>query len=340
MTSFAGTFELLKTLIIDTKKIAVAVSGGADSMALTLILKDFAHDNQLELHALHVNHNLRPESACEAEQVKDWLASHGINCEIFTPKNSIAAMNGNLMQNARQVRYELMVDYCIQNQINYLATAHHRQDTVETYLMRLARGSGVDGLGSIKPITSVNGDAQEIKIIRPLLNVDKVSLQNYLRDKGQDWIEDPTNHNMRFTRTKMRQLIPILGDYGISSERIALVTQHLQRAGDFLQEVATKWIAQNATINAMQIIIPSESWLELHHEMQLRTLSYSLKQLNPQKAELRFEKLEYLRQKMLNPNDFRGQTLHHCQIRYIKGEYIISKLSQQSLDKIIGDVKI
>lgn len=328
MTSFAGTFELLKTLIIDAKKIAVAVSGGADSMALALMLKDFAHDNQLELHALHVNHNLRPESALEAEQVKDWLASYGINCEIFTPKDSIAEMNGNLMQNARQVRYDLMIDYCLKHHIQYLAVAHHQQDAVETFLMRLARGSGVDGLSSIKPITSVNCDAQEIKIIRPLLNIDKVSLQNYLQSKGQDWIEDPTNHNMRFTRTKMRQLIPILADYGISSKRIALVTQHLQRTSDFLQEVAGKWLVQNAIINAVEIIIPSESWGELHHEMQLRTLSYALKQLNPQKAELRFEKLEYLRQKMLSPNDFRGQTLHHCQIKYTKGNYIITKYQQ------------
>jgi tRNA(Ile)-lysidine synthase len=313
--------DYLLTYLQGATKIAVAVSGGADSMALTLMLQDFAASHSLELHALHVDHNLRNESAKEAIIVQSRLTSHNINCHILTSETLIQEMQGNLMQNARMVRYDLMLQYCQANEISYLATAHHMEDVVETFLMRLGRGSGVDGLSSIKSFSQM----QNINIIRPLLNISKIELKNYLLQRGIEWINDPTNQNPRFTRTKMRELIPIMNEYGVKAERVALAVSHIARASDFLQIQAKAWLEDNAAINEYSIIIPSDLWINLHHEMQLRTLSQALKSLSPQKCELRFAKLEYLRQNMLSPLTFKGQSLHYCQITYDNDQYIIVK---------------
>jgi tRNA(Ile)-lysidine synthase len=297
-------------------KIAVAVSGGADSMALALLLGDnYAN----EIHALHVNHGLRAEAEVEATQVKQWLAQYGINSCILTPSKPINQMQGNLMQNARKVRYQLMQEYCDQYEINVLCVAHHAEDQVETLLMRLGRASGIDGLSSMKPKTIMGN----LTILRPLLHCHKQQLIEYLQQQNQPWIEDPTNHNPKYTRTKMRSLIPILQNAGITSERINQTTQHLARAADFLQQHTQNWLMQNTIINETQIMLPIQLWLELHIEMQLRTLSASLRHIQPSKPELRYEKLESLRLEMQTPNQFKGRTLHHCIITKRQDYYII-----------------
>jgi tRNA(Ile)-lysidine synthase len=297
-------------------KIAVAVSGGADSMALALLLRgNYAN----EIHALHVNHALRLEAELEANQVKQWLAQHGINSCILTPSKPISQMQGNLMQNARKVRYELMQEYCKQHEINVLCVAHHAEDQVETFLMRLGRASGIDGLSSMKPKTMMGN----LTILRPLLNFHKQDLITYLQQQNQPWIEDPTNHNPKYTRTQMRSLIPILQNAGITSDRINQTTQHLARAADFLQQHTQEWLMQNAITNDAQIMLPVQPWLELHIEMQLRTLSASLRHIQPHKPELRYEKLESLRLEMQTPNQFKRRTLHYCIITKYQNYYII-----------------
>jgi tRNA(Ile)-lysidine synthase len=130
--------------------LAVAVSGGADSMALTLLLKDYCAAHYIALHALHVNHGLRVEAAREAQQVQHWLMQQNIACVVLAPTSPIDRMQGNLMHNARMVRYRLMQDYCATHDITYLCTAHHLHDQAETVLMRLGRGSGVDGLAGMR----------------------------------------------------------------------------------------------------------------------------------------------------------------------------------------------
>ncbi len=302
------------------QKIAIAVSGGADSMALALLLQQYCANHGVELHALHVNHGLREEAEAEAQTVQQWLHLRHINVHILRPATSIAAMNGNLMQNARNIRYELMQQYCAKHGIKVLFVAHHAEDQAETFLMRLGRASGVDGLCAMKQQTQMGN----ITILRPLIGLRKCDLIQYLQDNNQPWIEDPTNHNHKYMRSKMRSLLPILADAGVSIERINKSTQHLARTADFLHQHTQIWLEQNNCLSDNIVKLPVEPWIALHEEMQLRTLNMCLRIIHPHKHELRYEKLHSLQQSMLQPNSFKGRSLHHCYIKLQHNNYIIS----------------
>src|SRR5690606_16901854 len=97
----------------------------------------------------------------------------------------------NVMEYARELRYQLLTQFCQQHNIHHLAVAHHLDDQAETFLLRLARGSGVDGLAAMSPISSLHG----LTLLRPLLNTPKADLVSYLQARNIPWVEDPTNRN-------------------------------------------------------------------------------------------------------------------------------------------------
>ncbi|MBM4438672.1 MAG: tRNA lysidine(34) synthetase TilS, partial [Actinobacteria bacterium] len=128
-------------------RVAVAVSGGADSLALTLLADEWARRTGRSIAALTVDHGLRPDSAAEASQVGAWLAAARIRHEVLRwegqkPRSGIHAA-------AREARYRMLTSWCRENDVRDLLLAHHRDDQSETFLMRLARGSGPDGLAAM-----------------------------------------------------------------------------------------------------------------------------------------------------------------------------------------------
>ena len=149
-----------KKIIDKHKKVAVAVSGGADSMALALLLNEQTNS---KLIAITVDHGLREESAREAKQVKKWLEKYDIEHHILKWEGD--KKNSNIQFEARTARYQLMCDFCKKNDIQLLLVAHNLQDNAETLLMRIMRGSGVDGLSAIADATKINN----IEVLRPLL---------------------------------------------------------------------------------------------------------------------------------------------------------------------------
>lgn len=179
--------------------LAVAVSGGADSLALCLLADGWARGRGGQVTVLTVDHGLRSGSADEAARVAGWLGDRGIAHHILTWPG---AKPGSAVQAAaRQARYALLADWCRRNGVLHLMLGHHRDDQAETVLMRLRKGSGADGLAGMAP----DQPTAEVRLLRPLLALPPERLRATLRDAGQVWIEDPSNRETRFERVRLRR---------------------------------------------------------------------------------------------------------------------------------------
>ncbi len=175
----------------DGLPIGLAISGGPDSLALLLLMHECFADR---IYAATVDHRLRHEAAAEAQYVAHICAQRNIPHTTLTPTEPIA---GNIQSAARHVRYALLENWADKNQCVYIATAHHADDQLETVLMRLSRGSGVDGLSGIR---AVNG-----RIIRPLLAFTKDELSEICNNAGIIPVQDPSNRDLDFDRVRMRK---------------------------------------------------------------------------------------------------------------------------------------
>tara|TARA_B100001741_G_C16525387_1_gene586819 strand:- start:584 stop:1606 length:1023 start_codon:yes stop_codon:yes gene_type:complete len=193
---------------------AVAVSGGPDSMALAFLTSMLVREKRLRAHFLLVDHGIRKNSRKEALEVKKMLKKIGINLRIL--KNKIKIIK-NVQKNARDLRYGLLVEFCKKNKIKFLLTAHHKGDQVETFFIRLSRGSGVEGLSSMSQSTYLK---YGIKLIRPFLEFKKNQLQYISKKAFKKIIRDPSNKDRKFLRTNIRELTRILENKGLNFDQI------------------------------------------------------------------------------------------------------------------------
>ena len=166
-------FEKIVLRNIKKANFAVAVSGGADSLCLSYFSKLYSKKFKNKIYFLIINHNIRKESYPEALKVKKILHKKKINSKILTWKGKIP--KSNIQGKARNLRYELLSDYCSNKKIKYLMTAHHEDDQIENFYIRLLRGSGVTGLSSMLEIINYN---KNLNILIPLLSFKKNELQN------------------------------------------------------------------------------------------------------------------------------------------------------------------
>ncbi len=172
-------------------RFGVAVSGGPDSMAL-LDLAARCFSGRVE--AATVDHGLRPESADEAAMVAQWCGQHGIPHAVLRPADPLS---GNVQRWARTQRYAALERWRGDRAIDWLFTAHHADDQLETVLLRLNRGSGVNGLSGIR--------ARQGHVLRPLLSARRADLLDHVRSKGLPFVNDPSNVDPRFNRAAIRR---------------------------------------------------------------------------------------------------------------------------------------
>lgn len=193
-------------------RVAVAVSGGADSMALLLLVKDWAPSARIA--ALTVDHGLRAGSAAEAAQVADWCASRRIpHCVLaWTGRKP----SSRIQEASRAARYGLLAQWCRDRGYPHLLVGHHLEDQAETFLIRMQRGSGSDGLAAMPSTTARDG----VRIVRPLLGMAPERLTAFLRAAGQPWIEDPSNDDPRFARVEARARMAGLRAAGMPAESV------------------------------------------------------------------------------------------------------------------------
>ncbi|MFI5032618.1 MAG: tRNA lysidine(34) synthetase TilS [Reyranellales bacterium] len=179
--------------------LAVAVSGGRDSVALVVLAHQWAGERQGGVLALIVDHGLRPESAVEAQSTRARLAALGI--EVETLAWSGAKPTTRIQQAAREARYRLLFEACRRHGLLHLLTAHHANDQAETLAMRAARASGPDGLAGMAALV----EHRDGRLLRPLLAVPRARLTATLEARGIGWIDDPSNEDRRFERVRVRQ---------------------------------------------------------------------------------------------------------------------------------------
>jgi len=242
--------------------LGLAVSGGGDSVALLLL----ALDAGLQVRAVTVDHGLRPEAAAEAEWVGRLCAGFGVPHDILQWQGWDGA--GNLQDQARRARLALIADWAMGAGLGAVALGHTQDDQAETVLMRLARRSGVDGLSAM----TGRRRAQGMIWLRPLLSVSRDDLRAYLRDRGQAWIDDPSNDMLRFDRVKARRALAQMAPLGITPAVLAGVADQMRIARIALEHQTEAVARQIARIEGGDVVIDRAGFQDQPDEIRRRLL--------------------------------------------------------------------
>ena len=232
------TYAKFKTVIskeVNKKSFALAVSGGPDSLSLAYFGKMYVHEFKNKMHVLIVDHKLRKESRREATKVKEILKKEGIKSKILNWKGSVP--KSNIQSKARNMRYSLISNYCLNNNIKYLVTAHHKDDQIENFFIRLLRGSGLTGLSSMSDSVVYNN---KLKIIRPLLAIEKKDLKYVTLNIFENYIKDPSNKDNKFLRVRIRKYIKIMEREGLDKGKIIRTINNLLSANKALNYYKNK----------------------------------------------------------------------------------------------------
>ncbi|NNE21252.1 MAG: tRNA lysidine(34) synthetase TilS [Rhizobiales bacterium] len=209
--------------------VALAVSGGSDSVALMVLVAGWVKlcPGAPKVTVLTVDHGLRADAAGEAVTAGRWARALGLDHQ--TLQWQAARPASGLQAAARTARYELMSDWCLANRAQVIVTGHTADDQAETVLMRLARGSGVDGLAGMMAET-----VSPWPVVRPLLGITRARLRAVLAAAGHGWIDDPSNDDDEFERIRMRKALAGLEPLGLTAGAIALSARRLARAREAL----------------------------------------------------------------------------------------------------------
>jgi len=298
---------------------AVAVSGGGDSLALMHLLCGYARAHKLPAPVvLTVDHGLRKSSAREARQVLAWAKEIGLAAQVLAWRGAGPNRKGGIEAAAREARYRLMGEWLAGKKIATLFVGHTQDDQAETFLLRLARGSGLDGLAGMRalapwPLPGFPG----LGVARPLLNFSREQVRLYLKTKGQAWLEDPMNEDANFDRVKIRKARAALAEAGLSPARIAGAAAHLARARESL-EIATQAVllrAARSSDDGRGVLLDPAALAAAPREMGLRSLASVLMAVGGQAYRPRFESLELLFDRITGSGLGAGATLHGCHIR-------------------------
>jgi tRNA(Ile)-lysidine synthase len=293
-------------------RIALAVSGGPDSLALMHLAAQWrdVRGTGPALSVLTVDHGLRPGSREEAETVGRAASALGLpHATLHWEKEGNPSTR--LQASARTARYNLMASYCHAHDIPALVTAHHLDDQAETFLMRLKRGSGLDGLAAIPETGSWAG----IAILRPLLDVPKGRLAATLDAAGLAFLSDPSNADPRFERVRLRQRSDALSLLGLTPEALALSARRLRRAREALDAAAHDFLAQHsATSEAGYATIDRAALATAPREIALRALSQLIAAVGGGGTPVQLAKLETLLAALETSPD-KTHTLGRCRLQ-------------------------
>ena len=299
---------------LNKKNYAVAVSGGPDSLALAALTKAYVHQNKTKFHYILVDHNLRKNSSKEASKVKSLLKKRKINLKILKNKKKILK---NIQAEARNVRYKILTNYCRKNSVKILLTAHNLEDQVETFLIRLSRGSGLKGLSSMKSLTKIDN---KVSLYRPLLEVKKNSLIRISKKVFGKFVKDPSNKNTKFLRTKIRNLKKPLESSGIKYDQIFRSIQNLSISKNTLDQHLNKTFKDLINKKNKKIFIDFKKFKGLNIEVKIALLNKSIRMLKKNYYDLRSKKVVNLINN-LNKKNFKKATLGGC-IFFKKNQYL------------------
>lgn len=292
-------------------RLAIAVSGGGDSIALMHLLA--AHAKKRRAPAplvLTIDHGLRPGSAKDARQVRAAAQALGLEARILAWRGEKPARG--IEAAARAARYQLLAAALVKSGIRVLCVGHSRDDQAETFLLRLARGSGLDGLAAMQPLAPFPlPEFSDLVLARPLLGVARADLRDYLTARGQAWLEDPMNDDTVFERVKMRRL---LASSPLDAARIAAAAAHLARARAALEMVTGTVLVRAVQVDGDALLVDPAALAAAPREVGLRALAALLMRAGGQGYRPRFEALERLFDAVGQNRLGGGATLHGCRI--------------------------
>ena len=309
---FENSFKLDKNFI-------VAVSGGADSLALAFLTKLFALKNNLNPKYYIVDHKLRKESTSEALKVKKILNSSNISSKILTikgkkPQNKIQSF-------AREKRYDLLFSECKKFKINNLILGHHMDDILENFFLRMARGSGLKGLVSLGEKTQI----QNINLIRPLIKFDKKDLLFLSKFIFNFYVDDPSNYDPKFNRIKIRNFISQLKSTGFDKKKFQLTLENLKRSDKTIRFYVERNKKINSTMSQKKNeLILKRDFFDNSYEVVFRSLSDLIHFVGKKQNAVRGKKIDNILDKIKNKRLFK-ETLGGCVIKMVNQTVILTK---------------
>ena len=320
--------EFSSSLKLKVKEnLAVAVSGGPDSLALAYLAKCYSLKNKIKVKYYIVNHRLRKESLLEADSVKKVLKKIDIQCTILNwngkkPSKNIQAI-------ARDKRYSLLANECKKNNIKHLLLGHHLNDLFENFLIRIVRGSGLNGLISFSKNTKYRG--QDLNIIRPLLNLEKKNLLYISNKVFSFFVKDPSNVNEDYKRTRIRNLLNSLEKEGLDAKKLKLTIDNLKDSDKSIKFYVDKNLRKNIVfLKKKNIYILSNNFFDQAHEIIFRSLTKIIQNLGKKYYPVRGKSINELI-KRIDKKSFTKVTLGACFIERVNETILIS---QESSNKV------
>jgi tRNA(Ile)-lysidine synthase len=290
----------------DRPHLAVAVSGGADSMALLRLAALWARARKGKITALTVDHRLRTESAAEARQVARWCRTLGV-AHVVLSWEGVKPATG-IQAAARAARYGLLEDWCVAHGVLHLLVAHHADDQAETTALRRERGSGEDGLAGMAAIV----ETRRIRILRPLLGVPKARLIATLIRARQGWIEDPSNRDPRFARARLRAA-------KAPRRVLAYAKRRNAREAQVAELLAGAWVHPSGWAEADEAALAAAG-----PDLGRRALARLLQCVGGAEYPPATEKLEALWRAVTERRLSQARTLAFCRIQARKGRLVIA----------------
>jgi tRNA(Ile)-lysidine synthase len=262
---------------------------------------------------LTVDHGLNPDSERIARDVFRRAKAAGLKSELLVWKDK--KPKADIEAAARQARYRLIGDWCHAHKIAGVYAAHTLEDQAETFLLRLSRGSGLDGLSAMRPVAlyPVPG-FDDLRVVRPLLGMRRLELRAYLAARKEAWVEDPMNADPKFARVRMRQAWPMLEELGLSSSRIAGAARHLARAREALDHATENLLARASRIRDGHVLLDPSRLAAAPREIGLRAFAWLLSRVSREPYRPRFERLERLFDAICRGELVAARTLHGCRI--------------------------
>ena len=308
-------------------RLAVAVSGGADSLALAYLTKCYALKNNLKVKYFIVDHKLRKESSSEAKSVKDILKTINVECKVLIWNGKKPSKN--IQAKARDKRYTLLANECKKNNIKYLLLGHHLDDLFENFLIRIVRGSGLNGLISFGKNTKYKD--QNIDILRPLLDVEKKDLLHISKEVFNSFVKDPSNINENYKRTRIRNLLYTLEKEGLNKKKLKLTINNLKDSDKSIKFYVDKNLETNSVfLKKKNTYILSYNFLDQSHEIIFRSLTKIIQKIGKKYYPSRGKSIDGLI-KAISEKSFTKVTLGGCLVERINKTILISRESSHKV---------
>ncbi len=297
----------------------VAVSGGADSLALCFLSRIYSIKKGLNCKFYIVDHKLRPESTKEAENVKKILKRFSIKAEILTweGKKSFS----NIQSAARKKRFQLLFTKSDKFNINDILLGHHQDDLIENFFIRILRGSGLKGLISLSKRTRI----LDKNIHRPLLDQKKEDLQFVANYVFNFYVSDPSNEDKKFKRIRVRKMISQIKKEGFDKKKMMMTIQNLKYSNDAISFYYNSNLEKNTFFSPKKkFYLLNDQFFDQPHEIIFRGLSDIIKIIGKKFNFVRGRKLDHVIHEVRKDKFYRG-TLGGCKIKRVNQTVIISK---------------